>query len=181
MSNPTREQAEQLAQKYLKDTLRHCQQVGGIMEYFAKELGQDSDYWYIAGLLHDIDRDHVQKDSSKHLKQEFDTIMDEINAPAELRDDMKSHGFWLSGVPVGDSLIRKYLISIDELSGFLHAYSLMRPTKFDGMERSGIKKRLKDKTFAAGVDREHVMNCETYLNIPLETFAMDVVQAMKTL
>lgn len=57
----------------------------------------------------------------------------------------------------------------------------MRPTKFDGMERSGIKKRLKDKTFAAGVDREHVMNCETYLNIPLETFAMYVVQAMKTL
>ena len=102
----------------------------------------------MVGLLHDVDRDYIQKNSLKHLKTEFDTIMDEIKAPQLMRDDIKSHGDRLTGVPI-NSTIRKYLASIDELSGFLYAYSRMRPTGFEGMEVSGVKKRLKDKTFAA--------------------------------
>lgn len=95
-------------------------------------------------MLHDIDRDHIAKDSKKHLKDEFATIMDEIGAPESLRDDIRSHGTWLTGVPV-DSLLRKYLASVDELSGFIYAYSLMRPTGFIGMEPKSILKRMKDK------------------------------------
>lgn len=102
----------------------------------------------MVGLLHDVDWDLIKKDSSKHLKTEFDSIMDEIQAPQLMRDDIKSHGSWLTGVPV-DSTIRKYLASVDELTGFLYAYSRMRPTGFDGMDVTGVKKRLKDKTFAA--------------------------------
>ncbi len=97
------------------------------MRWFAKKLGQHEHLRYLAGLLHDIDRDHVAKDGDKHLKDEFEKIMDQINAPQPLRDDIKSHGERLTGVPV-NSTIRKYLASIDELSGFIHAYSLMRPT-----------------------------------------------------
>jgi predicted hydrolase (HD superfamily) len=107
-------------------------------------------------------------------------IMDEIDAPDELRNDIKSHGYWLTGVPVWESIIRKYLISVDELSGLLHAYSLMRPTKFDWMERSWINKRIKDKTFAAGVYREHIKGCEQYLWIPLNEFAIKLVQALQS-
>ncbi|MEI7477118.1 MAG: HDIG domain-containing metalloprotein [bacterium] len=58
---PTVEEAEQIANKYLSDTLRHCQQVAKVMKFFAKKLGQDETYRYIIGLLHDIDRDHVGK------------------------------------------------------------------------------------------------------------------------
>lgn len=175
----TKTQATALADKYLTDTRRHCDQVAQIMAYFARELGEDEDRRYITGLLHDVDRDYIQKDSNKHLKREFDMMMDEIGAPVELRDDIKSHGYWLTWVSVWENIIRKYLISCDELSGLLHAYSLMRPTGFEWMEWSGINKRIKDKTFAAGVDREHIRGCEQYLWIPLNEFAMKVVSAMQ--
>jgi predicted hydrolase (HD superfamily) len=154
--------------------------VAQIMAYFAKKLWEDEEYRCIVGLLHDVDRDCIAKDSSKHLKAEFDMIMDEISAPIELRDDIRSHGYRLTGVPVWESIIRKYLISVDELSGLLHAYSLMRPTKFEWMERSWINKRIKDRTFASGVDREHIRGCEQYLWIPLNEFAMKVVQALQS-
>lgn len=180
MSNPSREQAIALAKKYLTDTYNHCYQVGKVMEYFAHKLGQDEEQWFVTGLLHDVDRDHTEKDASKHLKDHFDKIVDEVEMSEEMRNDIKSHGYWLTGVEVGDSLIRKYLISIDELSGLLFAYARMRPTGFEGMERSSVNKKIKDKTFAAGVDREHVVNCVKYLEIPLAEFAMDVVEGLKT-
>lgn len=175
---PQAEQALQLVEKYLHDTKRHCLQVGEIMRACGKEIGEDEHYRWLAGVLHDIDRDHIAKDGSKHLKAEFEQIMDSIDAPQLLRDDIKSHGEWLTWVPV-DSLIRKYLASVDELSGFLFAYSLMRPTWFEGMEAKGAMKRIKDKTFAAGVDREHVRNCEKYLDIPLDQFTAKMITIMQ--
>jgi lysyl-tRNA synthetase, class II len=174
---PTRSQADALASKYLTETLLHCQQVAKVMEAFAEKLWEDKDLRYMVGLLHDVDWDYIKKDGSKHLKAEFDTIMDEINAPQLMKDDIKSHGEWLTGVPVNSS-IRTYLASIDELSGFLYAYSRMRPTGFDGMEVSGVKKRLKDKTFAAWVDREHVMHCEKYLGVGFDEFCKEVIGFM---
>lgn len=175
---PTESQALSLIDNYLTDTRRHCEQVGQVMRHFAKQLEQDEHYRWLAWVLHDIDRDHIAKDPSKHLKDEFDILMDTIDAPQLLRDDIKSHGEWLTGVPV-DSLIRKYLASVDELSGFIYAYALMRPTGFDGMEAKGVIKRIKDKTFAAGVDREHLKNCEKYLWIPLEEFISHIIVAMQ--
>lgn len=175
---PTREDAESLATKYLTETLRHCQQVGQVMAYFARKLGQDEHYWYTVGLLHDIDWDHISKDGAQHLDDAFHTIAAEINLDQTIIDDIRSHYTSKTAVPV-DSLVRKYLISIDELTGLIHAYSLMRPTGLEGIERSSLNKRIKDKKFAAGVDREHVKHCEVYLNVPLAEFAMEVVEAMK--
>jgi lysyl-tRNA synthetase class 2 len=177
---PWADQAIQLIDSYLTDTKRHCLQVGEIMRAFAKELWQDEHYRWLAGALHDIDRDHIAKDADRHLKNEFETIMDSIDAPQALRDDIKSHGDRLTWVPV-DSLIRKYLSSVDELSGFLFAYSLMRPTWFDGMEVKWAMKRIKDKTFASGVDRTHLRNCETHLGIPLEEFITKMIAIMQDL
>lgn len=121
-------QAQELASKYLTDTLRHCQQVAQVMKYFAKKLGHDEDYWYIVWLLHDVDWDHIGKDSGRHIKADFERIVGEIGLPQEAIDDIKSHGRWLTGVEVENRLVRQYLASVDELSGFLYAYSLMRPT-----------------------------------------------------
>jgi len=89
---PGEEQAIQLIDTYLTDTKRHCLQVGEIMRAFAKELGQDEHYRWLAGALHDIDRDHIAKDADKHLKDEFDRIMATIDAPELLKNDIKSHG-----------------------------------------------------------------------------------------
>ncbi len=177
---PTKDKVLQLVDTYLTDTKRHCEQVAWVMKYFASKLWEDQDYWWTVWYLHDIDRDHISKDADKHLKDEFEMIMSQIWASDTLKDDIKSHGEWLTWVPV-DSLVRKYLASVDELSWFIYAYSLLRPTWFEGMEYKWVKKRIKDKAFAKGVDREHLLNCEKYLEIPLQEFVGEVVQAMESL
>jgi lysyl-tRNA synthetase, class II len=178
---PTIDQAEALAQHYLNDTLRHCQQVGKVMKYFAKKLWQDEHYWYVVGLLHDIDRDHIGKIGDQHMKDEFDKIIASLwlTDDSQLKADIHAHAPFLTGVEPS-TLIQKYIISIDELSGLIHAYSLMRPEWLENMVRSSLNKKIKDKAFAAWVDREHVKNCETYLWIPLAEFAMEVVEAMRS-
>lgn len=124
---PALADVENLAKKYLKDTYRHCLDVATVMKYFAKKLNQNEDLRYIAGLLHDIDRDHIGKDPEKHLGEEFEKIVSEIHLPQCLVDDIKSHYTSKTSVAVS-SLLRKYLISVDELSGFIYAVGLMRPT-----------------------------------------------------
>lgn len=174
---PSTAEAQALADKYLTETRKHCEQVGKIMQYFAKKLWQDADARYIAGLLHDIDRDHIGKDASKHLGEEFEKIVGEIDLSDQLIADIRSHYTEKTWVPV-DLLIRKYLSAIDELSGLMYAYSLMRPEWFGGMETKSVMKKIKDKKFAAGVDREHVRNCEKYLNISLEEFIPQMIEAL---
>ena len=75
--------------------------------------------------------------------------------------------------------MRKYLVSVDELTGFVYAVGLMRPTGLEGMDYSSVKKKLKDKKFAAGVDREEVKNCEKYLGITLEEFVSEIIKALQ--
>lgn len=175
---PALQDVENLANKYLKETYRHCQDVAKVMKYFAKKLHQNEDLRYIAGLLHDIDRDHIGKDPSKHLWDEFETIVSEINLPQCLMDDIKSHYTAKTSVAVS-SLLRKYLVSVDELTGFIFAVGLMRPTGLEGMEYSSVKKKLKDKKFAAGVDREEVHNCEKFLAISLDEFIPEIIKALQ--
>lgn len=175
---PALEEVENLAKKYLKDTYRHCLDVAKVMKYFAKKLNQNEEIRYIAGLLHDIDRDHIGKDPKKHLGEEFEKIVGEIRLPQCLVDDIKSHYTTKTSISVS-SLLRKYLISVDELTGFIYAVGLMRPTGLVGMEYSSVKKKLKDKKFAAGVDRQEVINCEKYLAIPLNEFVLEVIKALQ--
>ena len=175
---PTKEDVDALAKKYLKDTYRHCLDVAKVMKYFAKKLGQNEHLRYTAGFLHDIDRDFVGKDPSKHLGSDFDTIVGEIKLPSCLMDDIKSHYSSQTSVAVS-SLLRRYLVSVDELTGFIYAVGLMRPTGLEWMDYSSVKKKLKDKKFAAGVDRDDVHNCEKYLAIPLEAFVPEIIKAMK--
>lgn len=176
---PTLEQANLLVDKYLIETKKHCQDVAKVMKYFAHKLWQDENLRYIAWLLHDIDRDHIGKNADQHLWEQFDTIMSEINAPQLFIDDLKSHYTPKTWVAV-DSLLRKYLISVDELASFVVTVAIMRPTGMEWMEFSSVKKKLKDKKFAAWVDREEVKNCEKYLWIPLEEFTIDVIKALQS-
>jgi len=182
-SYPSLEIVEQLAKKHLVDTYRHCQEVGDVMRAFAQKLWKDEDeqhVWYVTWLLHDLDWDEIEKDADEHMGDRFLAMMKEIDAPQSLIDDIRSHYSEKWYAPV-DSELRKYLISIDELSGFLYAYSLMRPEWYKDMKWKSINKKLKDKKFAAGVDREHVKYCEKYLNIPVNEFALDVAKIMADL
>ena len=93
-------------------------------------------------------------------------------------DDIKSHYTAKTSVAVS-SLLRRYLVSVDELTGFIFAVGLMRPTGLEGMEYSSVKKKLKDKHFAAGVDREEVHNCEKFLAIPMDEFVPEIIKALQ--
>jgi putative nucleotidyltransferase with HDIG domain len=95
MQIPTQEASLALLDKYTHATKQHLKQVGTIMEYFAKKTGNDPHYWWTVGILHDIDRDHIEKDGTKHLKQDFDTIGAEISLSEEIKADIRSHGHFL--------------------------------------------------------------------------------------
>lgn len=176
---PGHDAVTSIMDEYLSDTRNHCQQVGEVMKFFAQKLWEDTELRYTAWLLHDIDRDHVSKDPENHLWEQFDAIMDKLWADDHLRRVIKSHYPDGTGVQP-ERLIEKYLISVDEMSGFLYAYSLMRPEWFTGMQTKWVKKRIKNKWFASWVDRDHLRNCETYLGISLDEFIPQMIEAMKS-
>jgi predicted hydrolase (HD superfamily) len=156
-NSPTLEEANSLLNDWVKnERLKlHMKQVAAVMKAWAAKREnlneQDQHRWYVAGLLHDADWDKWPDEHCKLIVEE----LERRNTDPEIIHAIASHGPLHFGVePV--SKMDKMLYAIDELSGFVHAYSLMRPNGYEGMEIKGVKKRLKDKTFAAGVSREDI-------------------------
>ena len=152
----------------------HMQQVAHLMKAWAKEKQQLPEpaqhQWYLAGLLHDADWDQWPEEHCRRIIEELENRQQD---PAIIRA-IASHGPTYFGVePRSD--MDKMLYAFDELSGFTHAYSLMRPEGYSGMEVKGVKKRLKDKTFAAQVSREDIQDAATRAGIPLEELIQFVI------
>lgn len=149
---PPREKSEALLAEYVQnDKLRHhCYMVAQAMEAYAQELGEDAELWYQAGLLHDLD---WEKYPDEHPNRALTEIL--VEYPQELLDAIAAHAPERTGREP-ESLIEKYLFACDELSGIMHAVSLMRPNGFADMEAKSVKKKLKDKSFAANVSREDI-------------------------
>ncbi len=137
----------------------HMQQVGHLMKMYAKENGyseSDQHRWYLAGLLHDADWEKWPDTHCRKIVEELELR----NIDPEIIRAIASHGPKYFGVDP-ETKMDKMLYAFDELSGLTHAYSLMRPEGYLGMEVKGVKKRLKDKTFAAQVSREDIADaCE---------------------
>ncbi|MBN7799300.1 hydrolase [Algoriphagus aestuariicola] len=137
----------------------HMKQVAHLMRAFSesKSFGKEIGHkWYLAGLLHDADWDQWPGQHCKKIIAE----LEDRNLDPDIIRAIASHGPRYFGVePVTE--MDKMLYAFDEISGFVHAYSLMRPEGYVGMEVKGVKKRLKDKTFAAQVSREDINDaCE---------------------
>ena len=136
------------------------QQVGYLMKCWAiekEELANNGAWkWEMAGLLHDADWDQWPDLHCKKIIEE----LEQRNIDPEIIHAIASHGHIHFGVePV--TKMDKMLYAFDELSGLIHAYSLMRPGGYDGMDVKGVKKRLKEKSFAANVSREDITDaCE---------------------
>jgi putative nucleotidyltransferase with HDIG domain len=152
MSLPPREQSEQLLKKHVtNDALRHhCHMVASAMEAYAQELGEDRELWYQTGLLHDLDWEEYPDEHPHKAVNEF-----LVEYPEVLRNAILAHGPERTGREP-ETLMERYLFACDELSGFLHAYALMRPEEYVGMKASKVRKKLKDKAFAANVSREDI-------------------------
>ena len=138
----------------------HMKQVAALMRAWAKEKENlyDADVWRweLAGLLHDADWDQWPDLHCKKIIEE----LEKRNVDPEIIHAIASHGPNYFGVQP-ETKMDKMLYAFDELSGLIHAYSLMRPNGYEGMDVKGAKKRLKEKSFAANVSREDINNaCE---------------------
>ncbi len=142
----------------LNDKLRlHMLQVAYLMKCWAHEkedLDEEGQWrWEMAGLLHDADWDQWPDQHCKKIIEE----LEQQNIDPEIIHAIASHGPDHFGVQP-ETKMDKMLYAFDELSGLIHAYSLMRPTGYEGMELKGVKKRLKEKSFAANVSREEIID-----------------------
>ena len=176
----SRPEAVQLLNDWVKnDRLRlHMKQVAQLMFCWAKEKEQLDEHeqkkWEQAGLLHDADWDQWPDEHCKRIIEE----LEKRNVDASVIHAIASHGPNYFGVqPV--SRMDKMLFAFDELSGFIHAYSLMRPNGYEGMEVKGVLKRLKDKTFAANVSRNDIRDACARAEITLEDLIRFIIEHQK--
>ena len=175
----TREQALALLQKYNTEPfhIQHALTVEGVMRWYAQENGQDVDFWGLCGLLHDIDFE-IYPD--QHC-QKAPELLAELNASPEMVHAICSHGFGLCSDVEPVHLMEKILFAVDELTGLIGAAARMRPSKsVMDMELSSLKKKFKDKKFAAGCSRDVIRDGAERLGWTLDEVLDKTIQAMRS-
>ena len=152
-----RNQSLQILHEYIEgeSLLHHSKMVAEAMEAYAIHLGknkEETEEWWTAGLLHDLD---WEKFPEEHPNKAINDILPEFNYPENVIEAIKAHAPERTGKNP-ESEIERYLFACDELSGFMHAVSLMRPTGFEGMKVKSVTKKLKTLKFAESVPREDI-------------------------
>jgi predicted hydrolase (HD superfamily) len=157
----------------------HMKQVAYLMKCWAAEkesLNEDEQWkWEIAGLLHDADWDQWPEQHCKKIIEELENR----NIDPEIIRAIASHGHLHFGVEP-ETKMDKMLYAFDELSGLIHAYSLMRPTGYESMDVKGVKKRLKEKSFAANVSREDIDDACIRAGIQLDDLINFIISKQAT-
>ena len=174
----TREQALALLQKYNQEPFHilHALTVEGVMRWFAQQEGEDADFWGLCGLLHDVDFEQYPNEHCIKAPE----ILSEVNASDELIHAVCSHGYGITVDVKPEHIMEKVLFATDELTGLIGAAALMRPSKsVADMELKSLKKKFKDKRFAAGCSREIIAKGADMLGAELDTLLNDALEAMK--
>jgi len=178
----SREAATKLLNDWvLNDKLRlHMLQVAQLMKSWAAEkegLNEEDQWrWEMAGLLHDADWDQWPEQHCQKIIEE----LEQRKIDPEIIHAIASHGPNHFGVEP-ETKMDKMLYAFDELSGLIHAYSLMRPGGYDGMELKGVKKRLKEKSFAANVSREEIQDASDRAGVSLDEVINFIISHQKAI
>ena len=175
----TRSQALALLQKYNQEPFHilHGLTVEGVMRYFAQETGEDPDFWGIVGLLPDVD---FERWPEKHCL-EAPRLLAEINAEPEMVHAICSHGYGICCDVEPTEQLEKILFATDELTGLIGAAAKMRPSKsVCDMEVSSLKKKFKDKKFAAGCSRDVIRQGAERLGWTVEELMEKTILAMRS-
>jgi len=178
-SNITRDQALALLRKYNQEPfhIQHALTVGDCMKYFAAKRGEDADFWEQVGLLHDVD---FEKWPEEHCKKAPE-LLKEINCSDELIHAVCSHGYGICSDVEPVLEMEKILFAADELTGLIGAAAKMRPSRScQDMELSSLKKKYKDKKFAAGCSRDVISDGATRLGWTLDDLLNETLEAMKS-
>jgi len=158
-----------------KNMIRHMLATEAIMRALAKKLGENEDEWGITGLIHDIDVELVEGDMSSHSKLGAD-IARELGAGETMVHAILCHNE-AHGVP-RETKLDKALFCADPLSGLITAAALVRPDKLSGLATKSVMKRFREKSFAGGVNREQVAQCQE-IGLELEEFISLGIEAMQ--
>ncbi len=154
---------------------RHMMAVEAAMRAYAKKFGEDENKWGIVGLLHDFDYERWPNPPDHPLKGS--EILTERGYPAEVIYCIKSHADYLEDCP-RVSLMDKALYACDELAGFISAAALVRPEGIHGMKAKSVRKKMKSKGFAAGVNRDDIVKGAEDLGVELNEHIQFVIDAM---
>ena len=175
---PTREDAWQLLTTYNKSEslIKHALAVEGVMRYFARKRGEDEEKWGVIGLIHDLD--YEQFPDQHCLKTE--EILKENGWPEEYIRAVVSHGWGICTDVEPKSDMEKVLYAIDELTGLVVTSALVRPSKsVMDMKTKSVKKKWKDKRFAAGVDRSIIEKGAEMLGMDITDLITDTIMGMR--
>lgn len=181
MAGITREAALKLLQKYNKEEFHilHALTVEGVMRYFAKELGygDEEEFWGLCGLLHDVDFEMYPEEHCQRAPE----LLKEVDAEEALIHAVCSHGYGICSQVEPVHEMEKILFATDELTGLIGAAARMRPSKsVMDMELSSLKKKYKDKRFAAGCSREIINTGAERLGWELDKLLEQTIYAMRS-
>ncbi|MDR1917647.1 MAG: hydrolase [Christensenellaceae bacterium] len=178
---PTIKEAEIILKKYNKQPfhLHHAKVVSGVMRYFAKEYDpQNEEYWAVVGLLHDID---FEEYPNEHCIKGVE-LLTENNVADSIIHATMSHGYGIVPTPHKPThIMEKILFATDELTGLIGAVAIMRPSKsVQDLELQSVRKKYKDKKFAAGCSREVIETGAKMLGWELDDLITKTILALRT-
>ncbi|MEE4112527.1 MAG: HDIG domain-containing metalloprotein [Desulfobacteraceae bacterium] len=175
---PTREDALALLKTYnqSESLIKHALAVEGVMRFMARKYGEDEDVWGVVGLVHDLDYEQFP---DQHCKK-TEAILRENNWPDDLIRAVVSHGWGICSDVEPTTDMEKVLFAIDELTGLVATSALVRPTRsVMDMKAKSVKKKWKDKRFAAGVDRSIIQKVADMLGVALGDLITDTIMGMR--
>ena len=175
---PTREEALVLLKQYNKNEslIKHAMAVEGVMRYIARKRGEDEEKWGVIGLIHDLDYEQFPDQHCKKTEE----ILKENYWPEEYIHAVVSPGWGICSDVKPESDMEKVLYAIDELTGLVVTSALVRPSKsVMDMKTKSVKKKWKQKQFAAGVDRSIIEKGAEMLGVELSELITDTIMGMR--
>jgi len=175
---PTREQAFELLKEFNQtdSLIKHALTVEAVMRHFARKRGEDEEKWGIIGLVHDLD---YEKFPDQHCRK-TEEILRQRQWPEEYIRAVVSHGWGICSQVPPESELEKVLYAVDELTGLVTTSALVRPSKsVMDMEAASVRKKWKDKRFAAGVNRSIIEKGAAMLGVDLNDLIAETILGMR--
>ena len=162
-------------ERALKETtVRHLISVEGVMRALARRFEQDEDLWGLTGLFHDLDQDHTGDDGSQHAILAAGWLRD-AGVDERVVNGVLAHAY----EEYRTELMSKAVVHADAVAGLLVAAALVRPEKAAGMKVSSVRKKLREKAFAPGVNREEVLGVEEGIGLALDEFLAVSIEGLQ--
>jgi putative nucleotidyltransferase with HDIG domain len=162
-------------EKCLKETTyRHLISVEGVMRSLARRLGEDQELWGLTGLFHDLDQDHTGDEGERHARLAAEWLR-EAAVDERVVNGVLAHAY----EEYRTDLMSRAVVHADAVAGLLVAAALVRPEKATGMKVSSVKKKLKERSFAPGVNRDEVSGVEASLGLPLDEFIAVSIEGLQ--